>query len=88
MDFNRSAAPERYAAVGEALGTTKDGRAAVEHVYRMNEAIGIPAGLRGLGVDEGAIPNMAKDAMLSGNILVNPRMTTQPDIEALYQESL
>jgi len=31
---------------------------------------------------------MAKDAMLSGNILVNPRTTTQADIEALYTESL
>ncbi len=88
MDFNRTAAPDRYAAVGEALGTKKDGKAAVEHVYRMNETIGIPGGLRGLGVDEGAIPSMAKDAMLSGNILVNPRTTTQPDIEALYRESL
>jgi len=88
MEFNRSAAPDRYAAVGEALGTTKDGKAAVEHIERMNETIGIPAGLRALGVDEGAIPSMAKDAMLSGNILVNPRTTTQADIEALYTESL
>ena len=87
MDFNRTAAQDRYAAVGEALGTKKDARAAVEHVYRLNEAIGIPSGLRGLGVDEVAIPSMAKDAMLSGNILVNPRTTTQPDIEALYRES-
>lgn len=88
MDFNRSAAPERYAAVGEALGTKKDAKAAVEHISRLNETIGIPSGLRGLGVDEGAIPSMAKDAMLSGNILVNPRATTQADIEALYKESL
>jgi alcohol dehydrogenase len=39
-------------------------------------------------MDEGAIPSMAKDAMLSGNILVNPRTTTQPDIEALYKAAL
>lgn len=88
MDFNRTAAPDRYAAVGEALGTTKDAKAAVDHIYRMNQAIGIPGGLRGLGVDDGAIPNMARDAMLSGNILVNPRTTTQADLEALYRESL
>jgi len=88
MEFNRTAAPDRYAAVGEALGTTADGAAAVRHVERLNETIGIPSGLRGLGVDEGAIPNMAADAMLSGNILVNPRSTTQPDIEALYRAAL
>jgi len=39
-------------------------------------------------MDAGLIPNMAKDAMLSGNILVNPRTTTQPDIEALYKAAL
>jgi alcohol dehydrogenase class IV len=88
MEFNRDAAPDRYAAVGEALGTTKDAKAAVDFVFKLNETIGIPAHLRTVGMDEGAIPSMAKDAMLSGNILVNPRTTTQPDIEALYKAAL
>ena len=88
MDFNRSAAPDRYAAVAEALGAKKDAKAAVDHVFKLNETIGIPLHLGPLGVDQGAIPNMAKDAMLSGNILVNPRTTTQPDIEALYKAAL
>ena len=88
MDFNRSVAPDRYATVAEALGAPQDAKAAVDHVFKLNETIGIPARLGPLGVDEGAIPNMAKDAMLSGNILVNPRTTTQPDIEALYKAAL
>ena len=88
MDFNRSAAPDRYAAVALALGAKKDATAAVDHIFKLNQTIGIPAHLGPLGVDQGAIPNMAKDAMLSGNILVNPRTTTQPDIEALYKAAL
>ncbi|HEY0782423.1 MAG TPA: iron-containing alcohol dehydrogenase [Thermoanaerobaculia bacterium] len=88
MDFNRSAAPDRYATVGETMGAKKDARAAVDHVFSLNESIGIPAHLRAVGMEEGLIPNMAKDAMLSGNILVNPRTTTQPDIEALYKAAL
>jgi len=88
MEFNRSAAPDRYAAVGEALGAKQDPKAAVDHIFRLNETIGIPMHLGPLGVDQGAIPSMAKDAMLSGNILVNPRTTTQPDIEALYKAAL
>src|SRR5258706_8707858 len=88
MDFNRSAAPDRYATVGETMGTKKDAKAAVDHIFALNETIGIPAHLRTVGMDEGLIPNMAKDAMLSGNILVNPRTTAQPDIEALYQAAL
>jgi 1,3-propanediol dehydrogenase len=85
MDFNRSAAEERYAAVGEALGVAKDSRAAVKRVFDLNAEIGIPTGLRTVGVTEDVIPNMTKDAMLSGNIAVNPRTTTAADIDALYR---
>ena len=88
MDFNRSAAPDRYATVAETMGAKRDAKAAVDHIFRLNETIGIPAHLGPLGMDEGLIPNMATDAMLSGNILVNPRTTAQPDIEALYQAAL
>lgn len=88
MDFNRGAAPERYAEVGEALGAKREGRAAVERVFALNEEIAIPPRLGPLGVTEEVIPKMAADAMLSGNILVNPRPTQQADIEALYRAAL
>lgn len=88
MDFNRSAAEDRFAAVGEALGVAKDSRAAVKRVYELNEEIGIPSGLAKVGVDAALIPSMTKDAMLSGNVLVNPRTTTAADIDALYRAAL
>ncbi len=88
MDFNRIAAPERYALVGEALGVAKDAKAAVKRVFDLNAEIGIPTGLRKVGVTDDAIPNMTKDAMLSGNIAVNPRTTTAADVEALYRSAL
>ncbi len=88
MDFNRTAAEERYALVGEALGVAKDAKAAVKRVFDMNAEIGIPGGLRKAGVTEDAIPNMTRDAMLSGNIAVNPRTTTAADVEALYRAAL
>jgi alcohol dehydrogenase len=46
--------------------------------------LGIPQNLQALGVTKDLIPAMAKDAMKSGNILVNPRTSTVEDIEALY----
>jgi len=88
MDFNRSAAEDRLAAVGEAIGAGSDGKAAVSFVHRLNETIGIPARLGPLGVSADVIPSMAADAMLSGNILVNPRTTTRADVEALYRTAL
>ncbi len=88
MDFNRSAAEEKFALVGEALGAGKDSKKAVQHVYELNERIGIPSGLAKVGVTADAIPNMARDAMQSGNILVNPRESKLEDIEALYRAAL
>ena len=34
------------------------------------------------------IPMMSADAMKSGNILVNPRSTTQKEVEELYYKAL
>jgi len=85
MDFNRTAAPEAYAIVGEALGAKKDPQAAVKRVFALNEEVGIKPKLSAYGVTQDAIPSMSKDAMQSGNILVNPRETKLDDIEALYR---
>ena len=88
MEYNLAAAEDRIAAVGEALGAGRDARRAVAHVRRVNEQIGIPAGLGPLGVAEETVPLMAADAMLSGNILANPRPSAQADIEALYRAAI
>ncbi len=72
----------------------------VDAIIDLNKAIGIPTGIvaaiqaqRGnenVTVDEirAKIPAMAADAMKSGNVLVNPRRSTQKDIEALYERAL
>jgi alcohol dehydrogenase len=88
IDFNRVAAPDAYATVGEALGTRKDSEATVKRVFALNEEIGIRPRLSEYGATEESIPSMSKDAMQSGNILVNPRETRLDDIEALYRAAL
>ena len=88
MEFNRTAVPEAYATVGEALGAKKDAQAAVKRVFGMNEEIGVKPKLSAYGATEEAVPSMAKDAMQSGNILVNPRETKLQDIEALYRAAM
>jgi alcohol dehydrogenase class IV len=88
MDFNHTAAPERFAAVAEAMGLAKDARASVDRTFRLVEEVGIPKRLSECGVTEDKIPLMAKDAIQSGNIAVNPRATTLADIEALYRAAL
>lgn len=60
----------------------------VEELEELNASLGIPASLSEAGVTEDKIEAMAVDAMKSGNIAVNPRSSTQKDIEALYRKAM
>ena len=88
MDFNRSAAEEKFATLAEAMGRPRRSGAAVQRAFRLNEEIGIPPRLSAVGVTEDGIDRMTDDAMLSGNILVNPRTTTRDDVAGLYRAAL
>lgn len=59
----------------------------VQELLNLNGELGIPAYLRDVGVKEEAFEAMAKDAMKSGNISVNPRSTTVDDIINLYRKA-
>ena len=50
--------------------------------------LGIPSHLAEVGVTEDKIPQMAADAMKSGNIMANPRQSTLKDIEMLYHKAM
>ena len=53
----------------------------------LNDELGIPASLSEVGVDSSLFDKMADDAMKSGNIQVNPRVTTKNDILKLYMQA-
>ncbi|SDL80433.1 alcohol dehydrogenase [Halarsenatibacter silvermanii] len=59
-----------------------------EKVYELNEKLGNPGSLSELDVDPDCIPEMAEDAMKSGNVKINPRQTDFDDICRLYQKAL
>lgn len=60
----------------------------VEEIKKLNEDLGIPKSLAEVGVLEEKIPDMARDAMKSGNVLVNPRQTALNDMMELYKKAL
>lgn len=95
MEFNLLATPIKMIEIAQALGepvaglTEMDaGMRAVEAVRRLEADISIPPRLSDLGVDRGAVSDMARDAMKSGNIPINPRRTTINEIIALYERAL
>lgn len=60
----------------------------VEELKKLNTDFGIPKSLSEVGVKEEMIPDMAKDAMKSGNIPANPRQSNLNDIIELYKKAL
>lgn len=60
----------------------------VGEIKKLNLDLDIPEKLSMVGVTEDKIPEMAADAMKSGNIAVNPRQSTLKDIEVLYHKAM
>lgn len=95
MKFNMLADNGKYkriaALLGEDVSKMSDLEAAplaIKAVEKLSDYVGIPKTLTEVGVKEDAIPAMAKDAMLSGNVKINPRMTTLEDIINLYRAAM
>ncbi|SKA84407.1 alcohol dehydrogenase [Caloramator quimbayensis] len=60
----------------------------VKEIKKLNADLGIPKSLSEVGVKEETIPDMAKDALKSANILANPRKSNLNDIIELYRKAL
>lgn len=93
MDFNKLAVPEKFAKIAIAMGESKEGSnmilnlaaESIKAVRRLSEDISLPHNFIEYQVTKESISSLADDAMLSGNINVNPRKTTHEDLVHLYQ---
>ncbi|MFZ6049955.1 iron-containing alcohol dehydrogenase [Pseudomonas sp. CR3202] len=90
IGFNLPACPERFREIAIALGRDITGlddlaaaRTVVDFVVELNAALGIPDNIKELGVRLDLLPQMVSDSMRSGNVLVNPRLTTAADVETI-----
>lgn len=93
LEYNALADQGRYAKIyqfvtGQPAPADFDPYELVDVIRELNADLGIPACLADVGVTEDKIPEMAIDAMKSGNVLVNPRATTLKDIEMLYKKAM
>lgn len=92
MDWNLPGCLATFPTIAAALGEGTDGLApraaamvAVDAVRQLARDLGIPERLRDVGVTREAIPALTRDAMQSGNVLVNPRSTTHDEMLALFE---
>ncbi|WMJ85999.1 iron-containing alcohol dehydrogenase [Anaerocolumna sp. MB42-C2] len=93
LEYNALADNGKYEVIYHLLKTGKDKiyqgtNSLVEEVKKLLHELQIPEKLSAVGVMEDKIKDMAKDAMKSGNITVNPRKTEIKDIEMLYRKAL
>ena len=94
-EFNMNACMERFADVAVAMGeditgmTVRDAAlTAIDAIRTLSEDIGIPSGLRELGMKEEDIPVMAEWAMKEVCTPTNPRVTTVKDMIELYRKAM
>lgn len=100
LKFNQLVTQDRLVELAQLFGVhTHDmteveaADAALAAVRRFTHDVGIPgtisefSKLRGLKVDRTKIPEMAADAMKDVCVPFNPRVPTQKDMEALYEEA-
>jgi len=59
----------------------------IEKVTTWNKVFDIPDNTKALGVKLEEIDKLINDSMRSGNILVNPRLTTAKDVDQIIRES-
>lgn len=82
LEYNREAAPERFADLRRTLG--KD---VAECTRELNEICGISPKLRDYGIPEEALPALAEKAVEDGCHLLNPRSCDQAALLELYRQS-
>ncbi|MEK4129414.1 iron-containing alcohol dehydrogenase [Solibacillus sp. FSL W8-0474] len=94
MEYNLPAAIDEYVDISKALNVYNENLTAKENatnvvkkIFKMNEELEIPLYTKELGVNLEHIDQIIRDSMRSGNILVNPRLTTSKDIEYLVRSS-
>jgi alcohol dehydrogenase len=87
LEYNALADAGRYERIRRYLFGNAPG-ALSALIWGLLSELGISSHLADYGVTEDRIPQMAADAMKSGNILSNPRQSTQQDIEELYRRAM
>ena len=93
--FNLIAKMDRFADIAVAMGENIDGLSvraaadiALESIRTLSADVGIPAGLRELGVKEEDLRTMAENAQKDACGLTNPRCPSLDDVIGIYRNAL
>lgn len=88
LRFNRPAVAGGLARAAAYLGIAGGFEGFLARVQELNATLGIPAGLRALGVEEGRIPELAAMAVADPTAGGNPVPLTREGAERLYRDAM
>lgn len=93
--FNLSACPAKFAKIAPAMGvdttnmsTVEAANAALDAISKLSKDVGIPSGLKELGVKEEDLEQMAKNALLDVCTGGNPKDVTLDDAVMIYKNAM
>jgi alcohol dehydrogenase class IV len=93
--YNAQDSPDRFVELARSAGLQVDGMPATEaaellaaHVRQLADDVGVPRGLRDLGVDETAIGLLALTTLDDACLSTNPRSASVADVEKLFRAAL
>ncbi len=93
--YNARATPDRFVHLARAAGLQVDGMPGIEaaellaeHVRQLADEVGVPRGLRELGVDESCIARLAMTTLDDACLTTNPRSANSDELVALFRAAL
>jgi 4-hydroxybutyrate dehydrogenase len=86
VKFNEAAVPERVRRVAEAFGAA-DGEALAEAIRALNARIGLPDGLRAMGIGRETFDGVVANALRDHCHGTNPRLATADDYHRMLEAS-
>lgn len=94
MEYNQKGNLDKFANIALALGVSikklsrrEAAQASVTAIRQLMEDIGLPSSFKDMNLDQKQIPEIASEAMKSGNIAINPRTPTLEDLIDICEKS-
>lgn len=94
MDGSSQLVPHRFIDIAKAMGidvqgvsAEKAGEMVIESIKALSKEIGIPSGLKELGVKEEDIRTLAENALKDACGLTNPKQATVEEIMEIYKSA-
>lgn len=87
MEYNLEARSDKYQKIAAKMGraSPQDGVARVRELHKI---VGLPSGLKELGINESEVEKIAELALIDGSILFNPREVTREELTGLIHRML